>query len=712
MALKLDMEQAYDSMGWASLRHILIWYGFPTDFSNLLMEWIVDVRLSIIINGRNSKWINAMSGFCQGCLLSPYIFILCSQLLSNSLVQRGQKLGIKISPRGPMITHLIYADDVLVFSHASVDLANALKTIVEVFCKWTGKRINVSKSQMIFGKVVSYSMKKRITKVLGFKVIKEIKYLGVKMSLNRLKMADFQETMSNVMDKLNSWSKKSLSLGGKMILIDSSLLSMPNFLITDSIVPKRVLHVLEKICRSFIWHKNDGTNGKHYVAWGDICKPRSWGGLGLHSPLLRVGSLRSKLAWKFIQKLQSLFHHAMIARYGSDVMNGTRRKITSIAWQNLVDGGKYLKMAIRWRVGKGDKINILNDTWLLDRCISPWPTYVDCDFLDGMYLQQLLLSNGEWNCTKLQRAFHPNIVFLISQIHIEFKEEDQLELMKMCSGKTVSALVYEQVLSNKYTLEDANYFSWLQKLKLKKKVEIFWWRLGKSRIPTNRFLKKRRISDNDLCPRGCQNQNAFKHGKTTFPCSMVASNALFSAISKSGPYLTSCGTHLLRESQRTWCPPPKDWIKINVDASLLSSNLAGVGGVFRDHKGRFIRAFGKNGAHWDIARLELEAVFSVKEFLRSWMLECKRLIIESDNTNVINFIQDSLKKNKWQVNRWLANDFNKVVFLHAYRSCNKVANCCANMALESSFFIDSFSFENIPSLLLNLIMEECDPFIT
>ncbi|PKU63967.1 putative mitochondrial protein [Dendrobium catenatum] len=138
MDLKLDMEQAYNSMGWASLRHILICYGFPTDFSNLLMECVVDVRFSIIINGRNSKSINSHSGFRQGCPLSPYLFIMCSQLLSNSLVQRGQKLGIQISPRGPMITHLLYVDDVLIFSHASVDLANALKTIVEDFCKWTG----------------------------------------------------------------------------------------------------------------------------------------------------------------------------------------------------------------------------------------------------------------------------------------------------------------------------------------------------------------------------------------------------------------------------------------------------------------------------------------------------------------------------------------------------------------------------------------------
>ncbi|PKU66819.1 Putative ribonuclease H protein [Dendrobium catenatum] len=263
-------------MGWTTLHQILKWYGFPSQFSNLLLECVIDVRFSIIINVNNSKWINAHSGFRQGCPLSPYLFILCSQLLSNSMEQRGQSLGIHISPRGPKITHLLYVDDVLIFSLASTTLAKSMKNIVEDFYKWTGQIVNFSKSQVMFANMVRYTLRKKITKVLGIKMVKEMKYLGVNIFLRRPKMADFQELLSNVMDRLHAWSKKSLSLGGKIILIESSLLSMPNFLITHSLVPKRVLHELEKLCRNFIWHKKDGSNGMHYVAWEELCKPRVW----------------------------------------------------------------------------------------------------------------------------------------------------------------------------------------------------------------------------------------------------------------------------------------------------------------------------------------------------------------------------------------------------------------------------------------------------
>ncbi|KAI0508103.1 hypothetical protein KFK09_014237 [Dendrobium nobile] len=584
---------------------------------------------------------------------------MCFQLITNSIKQRGQTLGIQISTRGPKITHLLYADDALIFSHASVDLAKVVKTIVEKFCKWTGQKINVSKSQLLFSKVVSYHMKKKIGRVLGFKVVKEMRYLGVKISLDRIKMADYQDILSNVMHKLNAWSRKSLSLGGKLTLIESSLVSMTNFLITHSMVPKRLLHELEKMCRSFIWHKSDGTKGMHYIAWNDICKPRSLGGLGLHFPLHKIGSLRSKVTWNYIQKPYSLLHRVMKNKYGDNVMNGAQRNINSNAWQILVDGVRNLKMAIRWKVGRGDKISILNDTWLLDRCINCWPTFADCNFLDGMNVQQLVLTNGMWNSAMLQRAFHSDLISLITQIPIEHEEEDQLELMKMCSGKTVCALVYEQMWLNKCNLEDVDYFSWVQNLKMNKKVEIFWCRLGKSAIPTNMFLMNRKFSDNALCARGCQvnetyehimvhckylieiimkmrewgifipvfrsldcclkelkkisthnsgivrvycsivyyswkNQNDIKHGKSALPCSIITANALFLAVSKSSPYLSCWGTNLLSESQNTWYPPPKDWIKINVDASLTSSNLAGIRGVFRGYKGRLISAFGKN----------------------------------------------------------------------------------------------------------------------
>ncbi|PKU85047.1 Putative ribonuclease H protein [Dendrobium catenatum] len=162
--------------------------------------------------------------------------------------------------------------------------------------------------------------------------------------------------------------------------------------------------------------------------------------------------------------------------------------------------------------------------------------------------------------------------------------------------------------------------------------------------------------------------------------------------------------------------PPKEWTKINIDASLTTSGVAGIGGVFRDYNGRFVLAFGEKMMHWDITQLEMGAILSVKDYVKSWMRDYKGVIVESDNINVIKYIQNSLKQNKGIMkfnlvrDSLFVNDFNKVVFLHAYRKCNKVANLCATMALENSFYFDSFSFDDIPPLMASLIKEEYHPF--
>ncbi|KAI0516006.1 hypothetical protein KFK09_008678 [Dendrobium nobile] len=170
-----------------------------------------------------------------------------------------------------------------------------------------------------------------------------------------------------------------------------------------------------------------------------------------------------------------------------------------------------------------------------------------------------------------------------------------------------------------------------------------------------------------------KNRNEKVHVKQTSPSSVIAANVLSSAMIHANPILDRWGANLPRESQNVWHPPPLDWIKINVDASLLNSNCAGIGGIFRDYKGRLLLAFGEKRIHWDVAQLEMEAVVSIRKFIQRWMLDSKGVIIEGDNFNIIKFIQNSLKKAKWQSNTLIDEDllfmadFNKVIVHHVHR---------------------------------------------
>ncbi|PKU71907.1 hypothetical protein MA16_Dca013788 [Dendrobium catenatum] len=214
-----------------------------------------------------------------------------------------------------------------------------------------------------------------------------------------------------------------------------------------------------------------------------------------------------------------------------------------------------------------------------------------------------------------------------------------------------------------------------------------------------------------------RNRNEVAHGKNAKPVSVFVAKIIFTAFLISNPLIASWGANLPGEFQNIWHPPPPGWIKINVDAALLTSYFAGIGGCFRDDKGRLLIAFGEKRMHWDIATLELDAVMTIRKFIQPWMLECKGLILEGDNLNVIKFIQNSLNKAKWQsYNRVEENllflaDFNKVLFIHVHRNCNRVANMCATLALENNFFFDSSSFPCIPRSLTSILKKECEPLI-
>lgn len=133
-----------------------------------------------MINGKHSSWIEAKSGFHQGYPLSPYLFILFSQLLSNVFNEKEHYLGNSIVSNGPRISHLLYADDILIFFEAKIKVVKEIKGILIDFCGWTGQRMNMKKSSILFGKYVKKKKKNFIQRIMRFKVVKELYYFGSK----------------------------------------------------------------------------------------------------------------------------------------------------------------------------------------------------------------------------------------------------------------------------------------------------------------------------------------------------------------------------------------------------------------------------------------------------------------------------------------------------------------------------------------------------
>lgn len=118
LAVKLDMNKAYDRINWVFLVEVLRKMGFSSKWVNLISQCISTVSFSILVNGERSEMFQPKCGIRQGDPLSLYLFILVSQALSSALVRFNSNQicrGVAISTGSPRVSHLFFADDSFFF---------------------------------------------------------------------------------------------------------------------------------------------------------------------------------------------------------------------------------------------------------------------------------------------------------------------------------------------------------------------------------------------------------------------------------------------------------------------------------------------------------------------------------------------------------------------------------------------------------------------
>lgn len=105
VGIKLDMEKAYDRVEWNFLEDTLKTMGFPSRLVNTIMLCVRSVTFSILINGNPSACFKPKRGIRQGDPLSPYLFIICAEVLSGLIANyqnEGKIHGIAIARNAPL----------------------------------------------------------------------------------------------------------------------------------------------------------------------------------------------------------------------------------------------------------------------------------------------------------------------------------------------------------------------------------------------------------------------------------------------------------------------------------------------------------------------------------------------------------------------------------------------------------------------------------
>ena len=165
--------------------------------------------------------------------------------LSGSRVANGR--GEELS-----ISHLLYADDTLIFCEADLEQLKFLSWILMWFEAMSGLKINLAKSEIIpIGPVTNLV---ELASELGCNIGSfPTSYLGLPLGAKHKALGVWDSTEERYRKRLAAWKTQYISKGGRITLIRSTLSSLPIYHLSLFHMPQKVCARLERIQRQFLW---------------------------------------------------------------------------------------------------------------------------------------------------------------------------------------------------------------------------------------------------------------------------------------------------------------------------------------------------------------------------------------------------------------------------------------------------------------------------
>jgi hypothetical protein len=317
-AYKLDLAKAYDRVDWVYLEGAMRKLGFAEVWIQWIMKCVTSVKYSVRLNGEMLESFTPTRGLRQGDPLSPYLFLLVGEGLS-SLIQKeiedNSLRDLKICRRAPGISHLLFADDSLLFFEANQDQASRVKGILENCEKCTGQQLSPTKCSILLGNKVTEDDGAATMAVLNIaKADFEEKYLGLPVPEGRMKNGQFQPTKDRASKQMNDWAEKYMSSGAKEELVKSVIQAIPSYAMSVFKFSVGLCDELEQIIRNFWWGDELDRRKTHWRAWDKITIPKHYGGMGFKNLRLFNQALLARQAWRLLAFPNSLCARLLKAR--------------------------------------------------------------------------------------------------------------------------------------------------------------------------------------------------------------------------------------------------------------------------------------------------------------------------------------------------------------------------------------------------------------
>lgn len=360
MALKLDLSKAFDRVRWNFLEERLRKLGFEEKWIEWVMLCIKTVNFSVVVNGGRAVDLIPSRGIRQGDPLSPYLFLVVADCLSSMIsdaVDKKELGGVRVRNRGPMLSHLLFADDSLIFLEASLKNCQAIKKILRDFGDASGEEINFQKSEIVFSPNTPVDLQKAIQDEMGMGIMKEAtKYLGLPTNWGKSKQQTLSYVRDKILAKLQGWKGVILSPAGKEILINDVAFTIPAFPMTCFKFPLVLCKKISSTIAKFWWGETERGSKIHWVRWDALTEPKEVGGLGFRDLRAYNLALLAKTFWRMMQEPNALWAQVLKSSYfpSSSPMEARKGASPSWIWSSILEGRDLLKKRMSLESWKWD----------------------------------------------------------------------------------------------------------------------------------------------------------------------------------------------------------------------------------------------------------------------------------------------------------------------------------------------------------------------
>lgn len=292
------------------------------------------------------------------------------------------------------------------------------------------------------------------------------------------------------------------------MLIKAVIQAIPTYMMSIFKIPDGLLEEIHAMMSHFWWGSSGDAKKIHWHSWADLCRPKSIGGMGFRDLKCFNQALLAKQMWRLHYNANPLLSAVFKARYykHTDSLDANRGYNPSLPWRSIWSAKSLLIEGLGWRVGRGDRIHIQSELWLMADGKFVTPRLIVDNTESGLVWHYINQESRAWKIESLQGIFDGTTIDHILAIPLPPNAvDDRLIWMFSKDGNYNVRSGYWVGMGSPpgstLTPQIDEIWKKIWKLQWPPKLKHFFWRACKNSLPVNAVRHHRHMAPNPDCSR-------------------------------------------------------------------------------------------------------------------------------------------------------------------------------------------------------------------